>query len=104
MNAVETPTKGKLAGILEELEERAQQTGAPAYHSLMRGLVIRIEELETGWQVAIAREWPMEPSEIEERTIVTHLAPLFAGVWHRAKKQPGRDGRTYNVSRLDYHR
>ena len=101
---IETPTKGKLAGILEELEERARQTEGAAYHSLMRGLVIRIEEHETCWQVAIAREWPSVPSEIEERTILQHLAPIFAGQWHRTTKQPGRDGRWYNVSKLDYQR
>jgi len=101
---IESPTKGKLATILEELEERARQTESAAYQSLMRGLVIRIEEHETCWQVAIAREWPSVPSEIEERTILQHLAPIFAGQWHRTTKQPGRDGRWYNVSKLDYYR
>jgi hypothetical protein len=100
----ETPVKSKLAGILTDLEERAQQSEAAAYHSLMRGLVIRIQVFETGFQVAIARPWPTEPSEIEENTILAHLAPMFHGQWHRTKKQPGRDGGLYNVSRMDYHR
>ena len=104
MNAQETPTKGRLASILEELETRAHYDEAPAYHELQRGLVIRIEELETGWQVAIAREWPQVPSETEEQTIVQHLAPLFHGQWHRTMKQVGRRGRIYNVSKMDYHR
>ena len=101
---IESPTKTTLAGILEDLEERARQTEAAAYHALQRGLVIRIEELETGWQIAIARPWPTEPSEIEERTIVTQLAPIFHGQWHRTKKQVGRDGHLYNVSKMDYYR
>ena len=104
MNAQETPTKGKLAGILENLEARAHYDEAPAYHELQRGLVIRIEELETGWQVAIAREWPQVPSETEEMTILQHLAPLFHGQWHRTSKQWGRGGKVYNVSKLDYHK
>ena len=61
MEVAETPTKGKLAGILEELEERAHVDGVPAYRELFRGLNIRIQELDTGWQVAIAREWPSVP-------------------------------------------
>ena len=104
MDALETPTKGKLATILEELEELAHREGVPAYRELMRGLNIRIEELETGWQVAIAREWPSVPSEIEESTVVRHLAPLYHGQWHRTNKQAGRGGRIYNVSKMDYHR
>ena len=101
---IATPTRGKLADILEELEQRAQQDEAPAYHTLQRGLTIRIHQLETGWQVAIAREWPMVPSEVEEMTIVQHLAPLYHGQWHRTNKQIGRFGRIYNVSRMDYFR
>ena len=104
MDVAEAPTKGKLAAILEELEERAHVDGVPAYRELYRGLHIRIEELETGWQVAIAREWPSVPSEIEESTVLRHLAPLFHGQWHRTSKQTGRGGRVYNVSKMDYHR
>ena len=104
MDALEAPTKGKLAMILEDMEQSARVEGVPVYRELMRGLTIRIHQHETGWQVAIAREWPSVPSEIEESTVLRHLAPLFAGQWHRTSKQAGRGGRVYNVSKLDYHR
>jgi len=101
---IEEMVRSKLAVILEELEERAHNDGVPAYRELFRGLTIRIQELETGWQVAIAREWPSLPSEIEESTVLRHLAPLHHGQWHRTNKQAGRGGRIYNVSKMDYHR
>ena len=101
---IAVPTKNKLADVLEQLELRAHQDEAPAYHELQRGLCIRIHELESGWQIAIAREWPMVPSEVEENTILQHLAPLYHGQWHRTYKQIGRRGLIWNVSRMDYHR
>ena len=101
---IEEMVRSKLAIVLEELEERAHNDGVPAYRELHHGLNIRIEERETGWQIAIAREWPSLPSEIEESTVLRHLAPLFHGQWHRTNKQIGRYGRVYNVSKLDYHR
>ena len=101
---INEPVRSKLADILEELEERAHNDGVPAYRQLAHGLNIRIEEMETGWQIAIAREWPSLPSEIEESTVLRHLAPLHHGQWHRTNKQAGRFGRIYNVSKMDYHR
>jgi len=94
----------KLAVILEELEEQARNDGVPAYRELRHGLCIRIHEIDTGWQVALAREWPSVPSEIEESTVLRYLAPLYHGQWHRTNKQIGRFGRVYNVSKMDYHR
>lgn len=101
---IEEMVRSKMAVILEEMEECAHNDGVPVYRELFRGLTIRIQELETGWQVAIAREWPSVPSEIEESTIVRHLAPLHHGQWHRTNKQAGHRGRVYNVSKMDYHR
>ena len=101
---INEPVRTKLAVILEELEAQAHNDGAPAYRVLHHGLHIRIHEMDCGWQVAIAREWPSLPSEIEERTVLRYLAPLYHGQWHRTNKQIGRFGRVYNVSKMDYHR
>jgi hypothetical protein len=96
--------RSKLATILEELEAQAHQSGGVVYRRLHHGLVLRLEERQDGYQLAIAREWPSIPSIHEENVVLRDLAPLFAGGWHRTQKRRGNDGRCYNVSTIDYHR
>lgn len=100
----DTLVRSKLAQILEELEEEAHAKGGRAYRRLHNGLVVRIEEMEVGFQIAIARECPSLPSETEERTIVRYLEADFTGQWHRFTKRLSIDGRYYNGSILDFHR
>ena len=104
MSDMQVERRTALTEILRELEEAAIASGEREYRRLKHGLVLRIESNEMGFQLAIARQAPGVPSEIEERTILRDLEPVFAGAWHRTNNRSANDGRYYNVSTIDYHR
>lgn len=101
---IEEIVRSKLATILADLEEQAHAQGGVVYRRLHHGLVLRCEERESGFQLAIARQAPSLPSIHEENVVLRDLAPMFAGAWHRTTNRRGNDGTFYNVSTLDYHR
>lgn len=101
---IEEIVRSKLATILEELEAQAHQGGGVVYRRLHHGLVLRMQERESGFQLAIARQAPSVPSIHEENVVLRDLAPLFSGAWHRTTNRRGNDGAFYNVSTIDYHR
>lgn len=99
-------TPNKLASIASSMVATVQSTGRHAYTRLPAGLEIVMQRTDRRWRLALAREAPATPSEVEIVVICrdfkvpdeAHIHTCQKTRWHPKSRREI----TYNVAELTW--